>query len=125
MTALKLVQAELQGLVGRAVFLHRCRFYGWLRSGCIPDLWCFTWLLPVLFGIYCHFLGVEMKPFNGLVSCCENAHVVHPGNEVQDIAAMLAFAETIPNVFADTHPELGRVAALVDRTRAATRPNSG
>src|ERR1035437_7299408 len=60
-----------------------------------------------------------MKPFNGLVSCCENAHVVHPGNEVQDIAAMLAFAETIPNVFADTHPELGRVAALVDRTRAA------
>ena len=32
---------------------------------------------------------------------------------------MLAFAETIPDVFADAHPELRRVAAFVDRTRAA------
>jgi len=37
----------------------------------------------------------------------------------EEIAAMLALAEAIPDVFADAHPELRRVAALVDRTRAA------
>ena len=48
-----------------------------------------------------------------------NAHVVHPGDEVEGIAAVFALAETIPDIFADAHPELCRVASLVDRTRAA------
>ena len=39
-------------------------------------------------------------------------------NEVQDVPAMLALAETIPDVLADAHPELRRVAAFVDGTRA-------
>jgi hypothetical protein len=30
---------------------------------------------------------------------------------------MLAFAETVPDVFAQTHPELRRIAAFVDGTR--------
>jgi hypothetical protein len=60
-----------------------------------------------------------MKPLNGFVGCGENAHVVHPGNEVQDVATVLAFAEAIPDVFADAHPELRRVAAFVNGTRTA------
>ena len=48
-----------------------------------------------------------------------DAHVVHPGDEVEGVAAVLALAETIPDVFADAYPELRRVAAFVDRTRAA------
>ena len=45
----------------------------------------------------------------------------HPGDEVEDIAANLALTETIPDAFPDTYPELGRIAAFVDRTRAAER----
>jgi hypothetical protein len=48
-----------------------------------------------------------------------DAHVVHPCDEVEGVAAVLALAETIPDVFADTDAELRRVAAFVDRTRAA------
>ena len=48
-----------------------------------------------------------------------NAHVVHPGDEVEGVPAVLALAETIPDAFADADAELRRVAALVDRTRAA------
>ena len=48
-----------------------------------------------------------------------DAHVLHPGDEVEDVAAVLALAEAIPDVLADAYPELCRVAAFVDRTRAA------
>ena len=48
-----------------------------------------------------------------------NAHVLHLGDEVEGVAAVLAFAETIPNVFAYAYPKLCRVAAFVDRTWAA------
>src|ERR1035437_3469734 len=55
-----------------------------------------------------------MKPLNGFVGCGEDAHVVHPGNEVQDVATVLAFAEAIPDVFADADAKLRRVAAFVN-----------
>jgi hypothetical protein len=43
-----------------------------------------------------------------------DAHVFHLGDEVEDIAAATAFAETVPDVLADTDPELCRVAAFMD-----------
>ena len=46
-----------------------------------------------------------------------DAAFLHFLDEVEDVAAMLALAETIPEVLAEAHPELGRVAALVDRAR--------
>ena len=48
-----------------------------------------------------------------------NQVTLHPGDEVESVSAMLALAETIPDVFADANAELCRVAAFVDRTRAA------
>ena len=48
-----------------------------------------------------------------------NAHVLHPGDEVEGVPAVLALAETVPDIFADADPELRRVAALVDGTRPA------
>jgi len=48
-----------------------------------------------------------------------NAHVFHPGDEVEDVPAVLALAETIPDVFAYAYPKLRRVAAFVNWTRAA------
>src|SRR6266404_2146406 len=48
-----------------------------------------------------------------------NAYVFHPGDEIQDVAAMFAFAETVPDILADAHPELRRVLAFVDGTRPA------
>src|ERR1043166_1078244 len=62
-------------------------------------------------------IQIETEPFNGLQSCRVDGHVLHPGNEVQDIAALLAVAETVPDVFTDTDPELCRVRAFVNRTR--------
>ena len=64
-----------------------------------------------------HGLRVETEPFDGLQGRRVDAHVFHPGDEVQDVAAVFALAETVPDVFADAHPELRRVAAFVDRTR--------
>ena len=46
-----------------------------------------------------------------------DAHVIHLGDEVQDIPAVFALAETVPDVLADTDPELRRIAPLVDGTR--------
>jgi hypothetical protein len=48
-----------------------------------------------------------------------NTHVIHPGDEVEDIAAVLALAKTIPNIFAYAYPKLRRVVPFVDWTRAA------
>jgi hypothetical protein len=44
--------------------------------------------------------------------------VVKLGDEVEDVSAVFAFAETMPDILADAHPELRRVAASMDRTRA-------
>ena len=48
-----------------------------------------------------------------------DADIFHFGDEVQDVAAVFALAETIPNVFAEADAELRRVAALVNRTGPA------
>jgi len=42
----------------------------------------------------------------------------HFGDEVEDVPAVLAFAEAVPDVLAETHPELRWVAAFVDGARA-------
>ena len=46
-----------------------------------------------------------------------NAHVVHTGDEVEGVAAMLAGAETIPDVLGGADAELRGVAPFVDRAR--------
>jgi len=48
-----------------------------------------------------------------------NGHVLLFGDEVQDVAAVLAFAEAIPEVFFGINPELRGVAAAVNRARSA------
>src|ERR1039458_6584796 len=53
MTALQLVQTELERLVGNAVFLNRCRLRGWLygcRFARIPGLWRFACVFGFLLG---------------------------------------------------------------------------
>ena len=71
-----------------------------------------------LLGFLCgHGFWIETKPLDGFEGCRVDARVLHPGDEVQDVAAVFAFAETVPNVLADAHPELRRVAAFVNRTR--------
>ena len=60
-----------------------------------------------------------MKPLDGFQGGGMNAHIVHPGDEIERITAMFTFAETVPDVFTDAHPELGRVAPFVNRTRTA------
>lgn len=47
-----------------------------------------------------------------------NAHVLHLADEVEDVPAMLAFRKAVPDVLADAHPELRRVAATVNRAGA-------
>ncbi len=46
-----------------------------------------------------------------------DAHIFHVNDEVEDVPAVLAFAETVPDVFANAHPELCRVAPFVDGAR--------
>jgi hypothetical protein len=48
-----------------------------------------------------------------------DADVFHLGDEVENVSAMFALAETVPDIFAEAHPELRRVAAFVNRTRPA------
>ena len=64
-----------------------------------------------------HGFGIEIEPFDGFQRRRMDAHVLHLGDEIEDVAAMLAFRKAIPDVLADAHPELRRVAALVDRAR--------
>src|ERR1035437_2556133 len=118
MFALKLLQTELQRLIGCAFLLNRCRLLGsWLRWGTIGSLLRQVGMI-VLLGFLCrHGLWIETKPLDGFEGCRMNACVLHPGDEVQDVAAVFALAETVPDVLTDTHPELCRVAALVNRTR--------
>ena len=60
-----------------------------------------------------------MEPLDGFKRRRVDAYVLHPGDEVEGVAAMFALAETVPDVFADAHPELRRVAAFVNGTRPA------
>lgn len=60
-----------------------------------------------------------MKPLDGFDCRRVNAHILHPCDEVQGVAAMFALAETIPCVFADADTELSRIAAFVDRAWTA------
>jgi hypothetical protein len=43
-----------------------------------------------------------------------NGTIFHLGNEVEGVAAVLALAETIPDIFFSIHAELGFVRAFVD-----------
>jgi hypothetical protein len=70
-------------------------------------------------GIVRHRLTVEAKPIDGFHSGSVNAHVFHFGNEVQNVAAMVTFAETVPDILAHTDSELRRIAAFVDRAGTA------
>src|ERR1035437_3611426 len=119
MFSLKLFQTELQWLI-RCVFLRRrCRLLGSrLRWDFVISLWELGGVV-VLLGLLCyHGLRVETKPLDGFESRRMDAHILHLGDKVQNVTAMFALAETVPNAFADAHPELRRVAAFVDWTRA-------
>jgi NAD(P)-dependent dehydrogenase (short-subunit alcohol dehydrogenase family) len=43
-----------------------------------------------------------------------NVHILHPRYEVENITAAFTLTETVPDIFAHAHPELGRVLALVN-----------
>src|ERR1035441_146766 len=118
MLTLKLFQPELQRLIGSGFLLNRCRLLGsWLRWGTIGSLLRQVGMI-VLLGFLCrHGLGVETKPLDGFEGRRMDACVLHPGDEVQEVAAVFALAETVPDVLTDAHSELCRVAAFVNRTR--------
>src|ERR1035437_10175905 len=115
MFALQLLQTELQRLIGCVFLRDRCWLFGSRLRWCIvATLWGLVGLIDLL-GLLCgHGLWIETKPLDGFEGCRVDARVLHPGNEVQDVAAMFAFAETVPDVFTDAHPELRRVAAFVN-----------
>ncbi|HMJ91436.1 MAG TPA: hypothetical protein VK530_16560 [Candidatus Acidoferrum sp.] len=46
-----------------------------------------------------------------------NAHVLHQCDEIQSIAAPLALAEAVPDVFGNAHAKLRGVLAFVNGTR--------
>ena len=68
-----------------------------------------------LFAVGRHGFRIEVEPFDGFERRRMDAHVFHLGDEVENVAAVLALAETIPDVFADADAELRRVAAFVNR----------
>jgi hypothetical protein len=47
------------------------------------------------------------------------AYIFHPGDEIQNVAPMFTFAETVPDIFTDAYPELRSIAAFVDGTGPA------
>src|ERR1035441_2204525 len=117
MFSLKLFQTELQWLI-RCDFLRR-RYWllgSRLRWDFVVSFWDLGGMVVLLGLLCCHGLRVESKPLDGFEGRRMNACVLHLGDEVQDVAAMFAFAETVPNVLADAHSELCRVAAFVNRT---------
>ena len=118
MVSFQLVQPELEGRVGRDFLRGRC---GFLRCG-LRLRSCFALgniRLALFLGIGRHGLRVEIEPFDGLDGGAVNAHVFHPRNEIENVAAAFALAETIPDILAQAHPKLGRVLAFVDRTGTA------
>src|ERR1035437_3188778 len=118
MLALNRFQTELQRLIG-SVFLRRlCWLFGSrLRWGVLATLFRLVGVGVLLVFLCRHGHWIETKPLDSFEGCRMNACVLHPGDEVQDVAAVFALAETVPDVLTDTHPELCRVAALVNRTR--------
>src|SRR5712692_5770755 len=119
MITLQFIQTKLQRLIGCAALRCRCRRSSRFRSGSVAVLWNCIRLVGVLIGIRRHGLGVEMEPLDGLHGRRMDGDLLHPGDKVEGVAAMFAFAETVPDVFGDTHPELCWIAAFVNRTRPA------
>ena len=72
-----------------------------------------------LFGIGGHGLAIKMKPFDGFEGRCVNGDIFKFGDEVQDIAAMFALAEAIPNIPIRFDAKLCRIRASVNGTRTA------
>jgi len=64
-----------------------------------------------------HGFGIELKPLDGFDRRRVDAHVFHSCDEVERVAAVLAFAEAVPEVFADGDPKLCGIVPFVDRTR--------
>src|SRR6202012_4493982 len=58
------------------------------------------------------------EPFNGFERRRVDAHLLHLGDEIERIPAVLALGKAVPDVLADADAELRRIAALVDRARA-------
>src|ERR1017187_2754109 len=118
MPTLQLFQAELQRLSGGGCLRSRFGLLGSrLRWGFVATLWGLVGVM-VLLGLLCrHGRGVETKPLDGFEGRRMDACVLHPGNEIQDVASVFALAETVPDVLTDAHAELCRVAAFVNRTR--------
>src|ERR1043166_443206 len=121
MVALQLIPAKLERLVGCGLFLWRGgRLRLGLRRGCGMGSPGSVWSprrLPV--GRWRHRCGIKTEPLDGLERRRVDRDVLHPGDEVEGVATSFALAETVPDVFGYADPELGRVAALVDRTRTA------
>jgi hypothetical protein len=61
---------------------------------------------------------IKAKPFNGLVGGGMNADVLHFSDEVEGVATMFTFAETVEDIFAGADAELRRVAAFMNGTWA-------
>ncbi len=59
-------------------------------------------------------MWINLKPFHCLERGGVNRDVLHFCDEVERVAAVFAFAETVPNVLADAHPELRGVVSLVN-----------
>ena len=66
-----------------------------------------------------NFVQRDVEPFTGFDGRFVNGQVLFFGDEVQDVATVLAFAEAIPEVFFGINPELCGVAAAVNRARPA------
>src|SRR5205807_737289 len=94
-------------------------FWVWLRCSC--GFSSRRLALPVfaVIGTRFHGFGVEMKPLDRLKGRRVDADLFHLGNEVENVAAALAFAETVPDIFADAHPKLGGIGSPMNGTRPA------
>src|ERR1035437_5223969 len=118
MSTLQRFQAELQRRTGCVFLRGLCRLLGSrLRYVLVATLSRQVGVM-VLLGLLCrHGHWIETKPLDRFESRRMDARVLHLGDEVQDVAPVFALAETVPDVLADAHPELCRVAAFVNRTR--------
>ena len=76
-------------------------------------------MLFILVRISFHSFGIEMKPVYGSKSSRVDAYAFHSGNEVEHVAALFAFAETVPDIFADADTKLGGIASAVNGARSA------
>jgi hypothetical protein len=47
-----------------------------------------------------------------------NAYILHPGDEIEDIAAAVAVTETVPYILTEAYTKLRGIAAFVNGTGA-------